>query len=111
MRSRARIFRHPLHPMLVVFPTAIFPLLLFLDVLRALGAAIGPSVPFWLAVAGVATTLAAIVPGVIDLAAIPDRSRAHRVAFVHFVVGTVTLAAYAAAAWTRWPAGPDRVGL
>ena len=108
MRSKARLLRHPMHPMLVMFPTALFPLLLVLDVLHAtLGDAAFWTVGLWVALLGVATTLAAIVPGAIDMAAIPGGTRAHRTGLAHAVVGTGVLLAYAAASWARWSMGAD----
>ena len=106
MESKARVLRHPMHPILVMFPTALFPLLLFLD---ALGLWLGEDAfwvaGFWIAVAGVVTTLAAMVPGTIDMAAIPDGTKAHRTGLIHAVVGTGILLLYGAAVWLRWPAG------
>lgn len=114
MRSKARLAGHPLHPMLVMFPTALFPLLLLADLLHLwTGDATFWTVGFWLAALGVLTTLAAIVPGTIDMSGIPDGTRAHRTGLWHAILGTATLLAYGAAAWARWPAGsgPDAFGL
>lgn len=114
MRSRFRIAGHPAHPMLVMFPVALLPLLLVLDAVQwytandALWTA-----TFWVAAFGLVTTLVAIVPGLVDLAAIPNESRAHRTALFHTVVGFTILATYVGAVWARWPVGtaPDRFGL
>lgn len=108
MRSKARLARHPMHPMLVMFPTALFPLLLLADVLHAwTGDALFWNAGFWLASLGVLSTIAAMVPGIVDMSAIPDGTKAHRTGLWHALVGTATLLAYAAAAWVRWSAGPD----
>ncbi|HET6404048.1 MAG TPA: DUF2231 domain-containing protein [Candidatus Thermoplasmatota archaeon] len=114
MESRFRIAGHPAHPMLVMFPTALLPLLILLDVLHLwTGDAGAWTVGFWVALAGLVMTALAIVPGIVDMAAIPNETRAHRTALFHFVVGMTILATYAAAVWVRWPAGsaPDRFGL
>lgn len=112
MESRVRVARHPLHPMLIVFPSTLFPLLLLMDVLAWwLGNDAFWSIGVWLAGAGVVTTLAAMVPGIVDMAAVPDESRAHRTVLWHFIVGTATLVAYAAGTWLRWNAGTDRLLL
>lgn len=113
MRSRVRVAGHPVHPMLIVVPSTIFPLLVFLDVLYFFGVG-GEGLwvaAYWIAVAGVASTAAAIVPGVVDLAAIPNETRAHRTAVWHLVTGSLTFVAYAAAVWARWPAGVERFAL
>lgn len=112
MRSKARLLGHPLHPMLVMFPVAVFPLLLFFDVLQAwLGVEELWTAGFWLAVAGAVVALAAVVPGTMDMARIPDGTKAHRVGIYHAVVGTLILVLLAVAAWVRWGAAPaDRFG-
>lgn len=112
MRSAFRLGRHPVHPMLIVFPSTLFPLLAVLDVVHAwTGDATAWNAGFLLAALGVLTTLAAMVPGVVDLSKIPNESRAHRTALLHAIVGTATLLAYAAATWLRWGAGTDRFAL
>lgn len=109
MQSRFRIAGHPVHPMLVVVPSALFPLLLLLDAIHFFtGDDAVWRAGFWVAVAGLVTTLVAMIPGIVDMAHIPDGTRAHRVAFLHFVFGSLTLLAYAGATWVRWGAGTDR---
>jgi uncharacterized membrane protein len=101
-----------MHPMLVMFPTALFPLLVVLDALHlAFGDAAFWTVGFWVAALGVLTTLAAMVPGTIDMRAIPDGTKAHRTGLYHAIVGTAVLVAYALALWMRWPAGSAPEGV
>lgn len=111
MRARFRVFGHPVHPMLVMFPVALFPLLLIADALYFAGVADwGPDMPsvlwdagLYLAIAGLAATALAIVPGLVDLSAIPNASRAHRTALIHMTVGFALLALYGVAVWLRSP--------
>lgn len=106
MRSRAHVFSHPIHPMLIVLPSAVFPLMLLLDLVQAsTGTEELARATFWLAIAGVAGTLAAMIPGIIDAAHIPDGTKAHRTMAIHAVLGTLTLIAYAGAVVLRWPYG------
>lgn len=109
MRSRVRVAGHPLHPMLVALPTAVFPLLAVLDVVPRFAAVDDGywAAGFWLAVVGLLTGLAAAVPGFVDMRAIPDGTRAHRTGIWHAVVGTGILVAYAASVWTRLTLGAD----
>jgi len=95
-----------MHPMLIVFPSSIFPLMLLFDVLYLVvkNDALWTT-GVWLALAGVVATALAAIPGIVDLAGIPDESRAHRTAFIHFAVGVVTLLAYAAAAEAKEASG------
>jgi len=110
MESRFRFLGHPLHPMLIVVPSALFPLLLLLDAVHFFsGDDAAWRAGFWVAVAGAVATLAAIVPGVVDMAHIPDGSRAHRTARIHAALGTLTLLAYVVAVWVRWGAGTERL--
>ncbi len=109
MQSRMRVGRHPIHPMLVVFPVALFPVLVVLDVLHGYFRS-DPTfwrIGFWAAVGGVVTTVLAMIPGLVDLSAIPDESPAHRTALVHLGVGVVILVLYLGAVAARWPAGSD----
>src|SRR5687768_3607449 len=113
MRSRVRVAGHPLHPMLVMFPTAVFPLLLVLDLVpRFVETDAGYwAAGFWLAAVGLLSAIAAAVPGFVDMRAIPDKTRAHRTAVWHAVVGISILVAYAAAVWTRLTMGVDGAGV
>jgi uncharacterized membrane protein len=96
-----------MHPMLVMFPTAFFPLLVLLDILRAYfpGDPAFWNVGFWVAAAGVLTTLLAMIPGLVDLAAIPDEADARRTALAHAAVGTLVLLLFVGSLAARWPAG------
>lgn len=114
MESRVRVARHPVHPMLVMFPTALLPLLLVFDALYLwMGDTLFWTAGFWIAAAGLATTLLAIAAGIPDMAAIPDGTRAHRTGVFHAIVGTTILLSFAASLWVRWPAGsaPDGFAL
>lgn len=112
MESRIRVARHPLHPILVMFPTALLPILLFLDALLWwTGDAAFWTAGFWVAIAGLAMTFLAVAAGIPDMMAIPDEHRAHRTAVFHAIVGTTILIVFAASVWARWNAGTDRALL
>src|SRR5690606_10569318 len=56
MKSRAHLRSHPLHPMLIVFPTAFFSGALFFDVMAVAGAGMQyAAVAYYLLIAGVVT--------------------------------------------------------
>lgn len=104
MESRASMFGHPMHPVLIVFPAALFPLMLFLDAVHWFAPSDGLWTGiFWLAVAGVATTMVAIIPGLIDLKHVPDGTRAKRTGIVHMSLGFGLLVLYGVAVGIRWP--------
>ncbi len=84
MYSTARIAGHSAHPMVVVFPIA-----LFASTVAALLAYVGTRDAFYYRaallanVAGVTTALIAMIPGVIDLLALPKPSRTRELARRH----------------------------
>ncbi len=84
MYSKARIAGHPIHPMVVVFPIA-----LFTATVTLLLAYVGSSDAFYYRAAmvanlgGVVTSLIAVIPGAIDYYALPDPSRARDLARRH----------------------------
>jgi uncharacterized membrane protein len=84
MYSKARIAGHPIHPMIVSFPIAFYTATVAL-----LLAYVGTHEVFWYRVAmianiaGIVTALAAVVPGAIDLFALPRQSRARAAGMKH----------------------------
>lgn len=104
MYSRARIAGHPIHPMVVGFPIA-----LFTATLACLLVYIGTHDTFYYRAAMVASlsgvTMAALaaIPGAIDLLSLPTGSRARRVGIKHgsYALATVGMFAIAAAVLYR----------
>jgi uncharacterized membrane protein len=84
MYTKARIARHPIHPMLVGFPIALYAVTVV-----ALLAHVGTGDPFWYRVAlyanvaGVVMAAVAAVPGLIDLVNLPSYSRARSTGLRH----------------------------
>jgi len=84
MYSKARVAGHPIHPMVVVFPIA-----LFASTVALLLAYVGAHDAFYYRaamladVAGVVTSLLAMIPGAIDYFALPKPSRARDLAYRH----------------------------
>lgn len=104
MESHASVFGHPLHPVLIVFPASLFPLMLLLDVVHYFEPSAGVwTAIFWLAVAGVVTSVAAAIPGIIDMAKVPDNTQAHKTGMWHAIIGTSIIVLYGLAVWLRWP--------
>lgn len=99
MYSKARIAGHGIHPMLVGFPIA-----LFTATIGALLAYLGTADAFYYRaamvanIAGVLAALAAIIPGAIDLRALPRESRARGVARQHALYNALTVALFAVSA-------------
>lgn len=104
MYSRVKIAGHPLHPMLVGFPVALYTATLACYAASALGAE-----PFWFRVAvyanvaGVVMALVAAVPGFIDWAfGIPFNSPAKATGRAHMRLNVAALAVFAADAYLQW---------
>src|SRR5215467_7721178 len=92
MRSRASFQNHPIHPMLIVFPIALWIFSLVCDITYHAGS----YNPFWKAMAfysmlgGVVGALAAAVPGFIDYLAIRDL-QVKRIATFHMVLNLIVV--------------------
>jgi uncharacterized membrane protein len=69
MRTPASIFKHPIHPMLIVFPIGLWIFSLACDLIRLAGATTDAwsTVAFFSMIGGLVGALCAAVPGFIDL--------------------------------------------
>src|SRR5438270_12536191 len=84
MESRAKLFGHAMHPMLIVFPLGLFAAALLFDLIRVFtgGGEWGEAAFYDIAVGIVGGLLAAVV-GFIDWLAIPSGTRAKAVGLWH----------------------------
>lgn len=114
MKSHIKVFGHPLHPMLVVFPLGLLVTSVVYDAL-------------WLATkkpeqartaqkligAGVVSGIVAAAAGLVDYAAIPDGTRAKRIGFWHGSGNALLLALFGASWKMRQsqPETPSRAAL
>ena len=111
MAGRAQIARHPIHPMFVVFPIALWIFAFVCD----LAFHWGSMNPFWKDVAyyamlgGVIGALAAAIPGLIDYGSLRE-PRAKRVATAHLVLNLTIVVLYVANLWVRTRTAPDATG-
>ena len=99
MESKAKLFGHPVHPMLTPFPLGLLGMAVVFDLI-ALGNDsdnLARAADFMIA-AGIVTGLLAAVFGAIDLLAIPAGTRAKRVGTAHGL-GNVVIVVLFAAAW------------
>ncbi|MGH7519455.1 MAG: DUF2231 domain-containing protein, partial [Gemmatimonadales bacterium] len=96
MESRARLFGHALHPMLIVFPLGLLSTAVIFDVIGLItSASRWYELAYYLIAAGVIGGLAAAVAGWLDWAAIPARTRAKRIGLVHGVGNIAVLGLFA----------------
>ena len=102
VESRVAIRKHPLHPMLVVFPIAFLIVVVALDLLYLWsGLAFWAQMAMVLSTAGLALGLVAAAVGSVDLLLIRVVRR-HVSAWSHALSGVMVLAVAAANTWLRW---------
>jgi uncharacterized membrane protein len=114
MESRAKLFGHPIHQMLIVFPLGLLATAVAFDLL-ALARSQGywSELAFWMIAAGVVTGLLAAPFGFVDWLAIPSGTRAKRIGAVHGL-GNVLIVLLFAVSWLMRrdaPAAPEPVAL
>ncbi|GGK13610.1 DUF2231 domain-containing protein [Luteimonas terricola] len=103
VESRVAIRKHPVHPMLVVFPIAFLGVVAPADLLF-----LWSGLAFWAQLAavlngaGLAMGLVAAAVGTVDLVLIPVVRR-HVSAWSHAIAAVMLLAVAAAGVWLRWP--------
>jgi uncharacterized membrane protein len=98
--ARARVGRHPIHPLLVVVPLGLWIAALAFDIVEAFtGNAMWRALAFW----NIIGALAAAVPGFVDLGI---QGRLGRIATWHMILNLGAVALFAANAIVR-----TRVGL
>src|SRR5512133_2175133 len=115
MRSKAAVRSHPIHPMLVAFPIGLFITSLIFDLLGSQRG--NPSLwaaGWYCVVAGLCFSLAAAIPGVIDLFGIvPPNSSGRSRGYKHALLNLGMIAVFLAVAVHRGgpAARPDGVSL
>ena len=99
MESKIKLFGHPVHPMLVVYPVGLFSIAVLFDVLYLVfGNAAFPTVSFYIIAAGVVGGLLAAIFGFVDWLALPSNSRAKRIGGMHGL-GNVVIVVLFAVSW------------
>ena len=102
MESRAKLFGHPIHQMLIVFPLGLLATSLFFDVIALTTDNPGLFQASWYMIAaGVLSGLLAAIFGAIDYFGIPKGTRAKRVGTMHGLGNVVVLTLFAASRWLR----------
>ncbi len=102
MESKAKLFGHPIHQMLVVFPIGILTMSVVFDLLGAFGLwEEGATLAYALIIAGLIAGVVAAPFGTMDWLAIPGQTRAKKVGALHGGGNLVVLGIFAVSAWTR----------
>jgi uncharacterized membrane protein len=114
MESRAKLFGHPIHQMLIVFPLGLLATSLVFDIIYlATDNVRFADISFWMIVAGLISGLVAGVFGVIDFSAIPKQTRARRIGALHGVGNLIVIGLFAASWLVRRdaPMAPEAAAI
>jgi len=112
MESRAKLFGHPLHQMLIVFPLGLLATSLFFDVIGLATNRPGLVQASWYMIAaGVISGLIAAVFGLIDYLAIPGGTRAKRIGAFHGVGNVIVVLLFSASWFLRRDNPPNPSSL
>ena len=97
MESRAKLFGHPIHQMLIVFPLGLLAMALIFDIIHLVTAnGYWSEIAYWMIAAGVISGLVAAPFGLIDWLGIPAGTRAKRIGALHGVGNLIVVVLYAA---------------
>jgi uncharacterized membrane protein len=87
MESRAKLFGHAIHPILIVYPLGLLSAAVIFDVIYLVtGNPTWTTVSFWMIAAGIIGGLLAAVFGLIDFLAITSGTRAKRIGLLHGLI-------------------------
>src|SRR4051812_22697610 len=99
MEARAKLFGHPVHQMLIVFPLGLLSTAVIFDLIHLVTH--GPTwsvVSYWMIIAGIVGGLCAAVFGLVDWTKIPGNTRAKRLGILHGL-GNVGVVGLFAVSW------------
>jgi uncharacterized membrane protein len=106
VESRAKLFGHPVHPMLIVLPLGLFIMAVVTDLaFFVTGNGTFAAVSYWNIVGGILGGLAAAIFGFIDWLAIPSGTRAKAIGLYHGAGNVVVVALFAVSASMRYSVG------
>jgi uncharacterized membrane protein len=105
MEARAKLFGHPIHQMLIVFPLGVLGSSIIFDIVYlATKNGRWADIAYWMILVGVISGLVAAVFGFIDFLAIPSGTRAKRIGLLHGVGNVVVVVLFIASWFLRRPA-------
>ena len=103
MESKAKIFGHAIHPIMIVFPLGLLATAVIFDILYlATANRTWSTVSFWMITAGIIGGLLAAVFGLIDYLYIPAGTRAKRIGLYHALVNVTAIVLFALSLMLRW---------
>ena len=114
MESRAKLFGHAIHPILIVFPLGLLATGVVFDVIYLIwGNPTMATVAYWMIAAGIIGGFLAAPFGWIDWFAIPSGTRAKSVGLMHGLGNVLVLLLFIGSWWLRRdaPERPDTLEL
>jgi len=114
MESKAKLFGHAIHPILIVYPLGLLSTGVIFDVIYLVtGSSTWATVSFWMIAAGVIGGLLAAVFGFIDYLNIPNGTRAKRIGLLHGLTNVFVMALFGISWLLRsgTPEAPPTVAL
>src|ERR1041385_9435051 len=107
MESKAKLFGHAIHPILIVYPLGLLSTAVIFDIIYlATGNPTWTTVSFWMIAAGIIGGLLAAVFGLIDYLAIPSGTRASRIGLLHGLTNVFVVILFIAS-WLLRRNSPD----
>lgn len=102
MESRVKLFGHPIHPMLIMFPAGLFVSTVIMDILYLVfHNPVFSTVAFYMMIIGVVGGLLAAIFGFIDWSGLPSNSRARNIGAMHGLGNFVIVVLFAASWFLR----------
>lgn len=102
MESRAKLFGHSIHAMLIAFPVGLFVTAVLFDIAHLVSSrGQWTLISYWMIIAGIIGGLTAAVFGLIDYTKIPAGTRARRVGGVHGLGNVVVVVLFVVSVWIR----------
>jgi uncharacterized membrane protein len=114
MESKAKLFGHPIHPMLITFPIGLFVTSVIFDIIYLLSSNTSwTQASFYMIGAGAIGGLLAAVFGLIDWLAVPSGTRAKAIGLWHGIGNVVVTALFVVSWFIRRdnPATPDTIAI
>ena len=107
MESKAKIFGHAIHPILIVYPLGLLSVAVIFDIIYlATGNPTWTTVSFYMIAAGIIGGLLAALFGFIDYLYIPSGTRARRIGLLHGVTNLCVMILFIAS-WLLRYYSPD----
>lgn len=114
MESKAKLFGHPIHPMLIVFPLGLLAVAVIFDIISlATGNGFWATMAYYMIAAGIIGGLAAALFGLIDYLAIPRNTRAKTIGLWHGAINLVVVLLFVGSWYLRQdlPSAPSTIAL